>query len=85
MNLPWSRGAATSQQVASPCGLSPPATLETMGFALQSWPTQCADFRDEAAVVETYYEEMMELVKKKIADADDLDTDEEEFAQLYDL
>ena len=28
---------------------------------------------------------MMELVKKKIADADDLDTDEEEFAQLYDL
>ena len=28
---------------------------------------------------------MMELVKKKIADAADLDTDEEEFAQLYDL
>merc|ERR1719161_1738642 len=34
-----------------------------MGFALQSWPTRCTDFRDDEAVVATYYEEMMELVK----------------------
>jgi len=43
--------------------LCPPATLETMGFALKQCPTTCSDFRDEAEVVDTYYAEMMELVK----------------------
>merc|ERR1719443_2348804 len=35
-----------------------------MGFALKSKPTKCADFRDDAEVVGTYYGEMMELVKE---------------------
>ena len=43
--------------------LCPPATLETRGFELQSWPTRCTDFADEEEVVRTYYGEMMELVK----------------------
>jgi len=44
--------------------LSPPATLETMGFALLSCPTQCTDFTHDEHVVDTYYAEMMELVKR---------------------
>ena len=43
--------------------LCPPATLETKGFELQSWPTRCTDFADDEEVVRTYYGEMMELVK----------------------
>merc|ERR1719240_2480973 len=43
--------------------MSPPASLESVGFALKSWPTAVADFRDDADVVQTYYAEMMELVK----------------------
>ena len=43
--------------------LCPPASLETLGFALRPWPTRCADFRDDEQVVSTYYGEMMELVK----------------------
>merc|ERR1719231_1861615 len=43
--------------------LAVPATLETRGFALESWPTACADFKDDKAVVDTYYGEMIELVK----------------------
>merc|ERR1719443_2770997 len=35
-----------------------------MGFALKSKPTKCADFRDDAEVVGTYYEEMRSLVKE---------------------
>jgi len=44
--------------------LSPPASLETTGYELRSHPTACPDFRDDAAVVATYYAEMMELVKQ---------------------
>eukprot|EP00941_MAST-03F_sp_MAST-3F-sp1_P004549 g4549.t1 len=43
--------------------LFPPPTLETMGFTLQSWPTACKNFRDDNQVVDTYYEEIMELIK----------------------
>ena len=41
--------------------------------------------KDVKKLTKKEQKKMMELVKKKIADADDLDTDEEEFAQLYDL
>jgi len=44
--------------------LAPAATLNTMGFELATWPTKCADFRDDQAVVDSYYGEMMELVKQ---------------------
>ena len=44
--------------------LVPPATLESMGFALKTWPTACADFRDDDEVVAKYYEEMRALVKE---------------------
>eukprot|EP00747_Dinoflagellata_sp_TGD_P195488 gnl/TRDRNA2_/TRDRNA2_64244_c0_seq1.p1 gnl/TRDRNA2_/TRDRNA2_64244_c0~~gnl/TRDRNA2_/TRDRNA2_64244_c0_seq1.p1 ORF type:complete len:419 (-),score=70.54 gnl/TRDRNA2_/TRDRNA2_64244_c0_seq1:51-1217(-) len=46
--------------------LSPPATLITHGFALIDSPTALdeATFRDDDAVVRTYYEEMRDLVKK---------------------
>jgi len=63
------KGDVVDEHVAAPVAmhdgreLSPPATLESMGFALQSWPTKCADFADDAEVVKTYYGEMMELVK----------------------
>jgi len=63
------RGDVVDEHVARPVRmhdgreLSPPATLETMGFALEACPTRCADFRDDEAVVGTYYEEMMGLVK----------------------
>ena len=40
------------------------ATLERMGFCLEVNPTACADLRDDAAVVDTYYEEIRNLVKK---------------------
>jgi len=43
--------------------LVPPATLESMGFALQTWPSKVANFKDDEEVVATYYEEMMNLVK----------------------
>mmetsp|Transcript_28286 Transcript_28286/g.76130 ORF Transcript_28286/g.76130 Transcript_28286/m.76130 type:complete len:495 (-) Transcript_28286:420-1904(-) len=43
--------------------LSPPPTLESMGFALHEWPTQCVDFRDSAQVESCYYEEMRSLIK----------------------
>jgi len=43
--------------------LHPPASLDALGFALQSWPTKCDDFEDDDAVVATYYGEMMDLVK----------------------
>merc|ERR1719272_1921342 len=44
--------------------LQPAASLETMGFALLSHPTGCPDFEDDTTVVDTYYGEMMELVKQ---------------------
>ena len=44
--------------------LVPPATLESMGFALKTWPTSVADFRDDDEVVAKYYEEMRALVKE---------------------
>jgi glutathione S-transferase len=43
--------------------LSPPATLDAMGFTLMNWPTKCPDFRNDDTVVSIYYEEMMNLVK----------------------
>ena len=43
--------------------LQPPATLESLGFALVNAPTKCADFRDDEEVVATYYAEMMDVVK----------------------
>ena len=43
--------------------LHPPASLDALGFALQSWPTKCDDFEDDDALVATYYGEMMDLVK----------------------
>lgn len=43
--------------------LSPPATLETAGFTLQSWPTNVANFNDKAEVEDKYYAEVTELVK----------------------
>jgi len=65
------RGDVVDEHVARQCAmhdgreLVPPASLDSMGFALKSWPTGCseADFRDEETVVGTYYGEMMELVK----------------------
>ena len=44
--------------------LAPPASLETMGFALASKSSAVADFRDEDEIVRTYYGEIMELVKE---------------------
>jgi len=64
------RGDVVDEHVSAPVAmhdgrdLCPPATLDSMGFALERWPTQCADFRDDAQVVDTYYEEMMELIKQ---------------------
>lgn len=43
--------------------LSPPADLESTGFSLKSWPTKCGNFRDDAEVVKSYYEEMRGLIK----------------------
>uniref|UniRef100_A0A7S4TBG3 Uncharacterized protein n=1 Tax=Alexandrium monilatum TaxID=311494 RepID=A0A7S4TBG3_9DINO len=43
--------------------LSPPATLETTGFSLKTWPTQCKDFSNDEEVAKMYYPEMRELVK----------------------
>lgn len=45
-------------------GLSPPATVDTYGFTLESWPTKVKDFTDDEEVVSVYYQELMELVKK---------------------
>jgi len=44
--------------------LYPAATLPSMGFELAAKPTMCADFRDDAQVVGTYYGEMIELIKE---------------------
>lgn len=44
--------------------LSPPATLESIGFALEPCPTAVKDFRDDDEVIRVYYEEIMNLVKK---------------------
>lgn len=44
--------------------LSPPATLEEMGFALMKCPSEVKDFRDDAEVVKVYYEEMRNIVKQ---------------------
>eukprot|EP00928_Gymnodinium_smaydae_P061257 TRINITY_DN4538_c0_g1_i1.p1 TRINITY_DN4538_c0_g1~~TRINITY_DN4538_c0_g1_i1.p1 ORF type:complete len:331 (+),score=77.93 TRINITY_DN4538_c0_g1_i1:57-1049(+) len=44
--------------------LSPPATLDSMGFALEHHPTKVKNFRDDAEVAKVYYEEMRALVKK---------------------
>lgn len=43
--------------------LVPAASLETMGFQLQSWPSACTNFHDDAQVVDVYYNEMIQLVK----------------------
>ena len=45
--------------------LSPPATMQTHGFALSSCPTSCSNFRDDAEVTSVYYEEMRQLVLKQ--------------------
>jgi len=64
------RGDVVDEHIAAPVQmrdgreLVPPATLETMGFALKACPTSCTDFRDDEQVVGTYYAEMMELVKQ---------------------
>jgi len=44
--------------------LSPPATLETMGFSLEGWPTAVKNFKDDAEIEKGYYAEMRELIKK---------------------
>ena len=44
--------------------LEEPATLESMGFALEVHPTAVGDFRDDGDVVATYYDEMRDLVKR---------------------
>ena len=43
--------------------LVPPASLEALGFALRDAPTEVRDFRDDAEVADTYYEEVREMVK----------------------
>jgi len=64
------QGDVADEHVAAPVlmrdgrELVPPASLESMGFALKAWPTKVADFRDGDEVVGTYYEEMRELVKE---------------------
>ena len=64
------RGDVVDEHIAAPVTmrdgreLVPAATLESVGFALESCPTTVADFRDEAEVVATYYDEMRALVKK---------------------
>ena len=40
------------------------ATLDSHGFTLQSHPTAVSDFEDAAEVSDTYYSEIMDLVKK---------------------
>jgi len=63
------QGDAVDVHVAKPVAmrngreLSPPATLETVGFSLREWPTKCTDFGDDQSVVDTYYDEMMRLIK----------------------
>ena len=44
--------------------LDDPATLESMGFALEVHPTAVENFRDDGEVVATYYDEMRDLVKR---------------------
>merc|ERR1719401_3167474 len=44
--------------------LTPPAELETTGFALKPCPTKVKNFRDDAEIVKTYYEEMRGLIKQ---------------------
>mmetsp|Transcript_5730 Transcript_5730/g.11258 ORF Transcript_5730/g.11258 Transcript_5730/m.11258 type:complete len:604 (+) Transcript_5730:71-1882(+) len=44
--------------------LVPPASLESIGFALKPWPTKVTNFADRDEVVATYYEEMRSLVKE---------------------
>ena len=44
--------------------LNPAADLESMGFALISHSTACSDFTEDDVVADTYYGEMMEVVKK---------------------
>ena len=64
------RGDVVDEHFAAPVQmrdgreLHPPASLESTGFALKSFPTQCTDFTDKEQVVGTYYGEMMELVKQ---------------------
>jgi len=43
--------------------LKPRATLETMGFQLEYWPTGVEDFEDQDQITSRYYAEMRELVK----------------------
>lgn len=44
--------------------LWPAPTLDSMGFTLAEWPTQCKDFRDDEEVVGAYYAEIMALIKE---------------------
>jgi len=44
--------------------LDSPASLETMGFSLERFPTKVQDFKDDAEVSSKYYEEIRRLVKK---------------------
>mmetsp|Transcript_96027 Transcript_96027/g.248821 ORF Transcript_96027/g.248821 Transcript_96027/m.248821 type:complete len:345 (-) Transcript_96027:99-1133(-) len=44
--------------------MSPPAELESVGFALKACPTQVKDFRNDDEVVKTYYPEMRKLIKE---------------------
>lgn len=43
--------------------LSPPATCDSMGWELKSWPTKVNNFKDEVEVKAKYYDEIRELVK----------------------
>merc|ERR1719174_206388 len=44
--------------------LDVPASLETMGFSLDRLPTAVQNFRDDAEIERTYYDEMRALIKK---------------------
>lgn len=40
------------------------AELETVGFTLRDWPTKVNNFRDDQEVTDTYYDEIIRLVKE---------------------
>lgn len=44
--------------------LSPPATVDALGFECREWPTAVTDFTNDEEVGSVYYEEIMALVKK---------------------
>ena len=64
------RGDVSDEHMAAPVlmrdgrELCPPASLESAGFALKLWPSECADFSNEEQVRATYYDEVRALVKE---------------------